>query len=94
MKSRMIYDFGRFLAMCICVIGPSITAYAQSTLQVNGRIKIEGGDVQGSRAVIYKNGVKERTITTDLNKFSVVMDVNANYIISFEKNGYVSKKLS
>ncbi|HQV51481.1 MAG: hypothetical protein IPI00_04575 [Flavobacteriales bacterium] len=94
MKNRVIYGVGRSLALFICAIGLSVTAYAQATLQVNGRIKIEGGDVQGSRAVVYKNGVKERTITTDLNKFSVVMDVNSTYIISFEKNGYVSKKLS
>jgi flagellar biosynthesis GTPase FlhF len=41
-----------------------------------------------------KDGVKERTITVDLNKFSLNLDLNANYIISFEKEGYVSKKLS
>jgi len=90
----VVYGIFRGLALLVLAIGLSVTAFSQSTLQVNGRIKIEDGDIQGSRAVVYKNGVKERTITTDLNKFSVVMDVNSIYIISVEKNGYVSKKFS
>ena len=94
MNCRSIYGVFRGLALVVLTMGLSVNAFSQKTLQVNGRIKIEGGDIQGSRAVVYKNGVKERTITTDLNKFSVVMDVNSSYIISFEKAGYVSKKLS
>lgn len=67
---------------------------AQNKFTVHGRLKIEGGDVEGARAVLYKNGEKERTITSSLNKFSLDLDLNANYIVSFEKEGYVSKKIS
>jgi hypothetical protein len=68
--------------------------FGQTRFTVNGRVKIEGADLSGARAVVMKNGVKERTITTNLNKFSLELDINADYIISFEKEGYVSKKLS
>lgn len=67
---------------------------AQARFKANGRLKIEGGDLAGARAVVYKNGVKERTLTTNLSKFALELDLNANYIVSFEKDGYVSKKLS
>jgi flagellar biosynthesis GTPase FlhF len=72
---------------------PSVLS-AQGKFTVNGRMKVEGSDLSGARAVVMKDGVKERTITVDLNKFSLNLDLNANYIISFEKEGYVSKKLS
>ncbi|MEZ4806401.1 MAG: hypothetical protein R2815_02875 [Flavobacteriales bacterium] len=77
------------LAFACCIVG-----FGQGKFTVNGRLKIEGGDMGGSRAVLYKNGEKERVITTNLNKFSLDLDLNANYLISFEKDGYVSKKIS
>jgi flagellar biosynthesis GTPase FlhF len=67
---------------------------AQGRFTVNGRLKIEGGDLSSSRMVVYKNGVKERTLSTGLNKFSLDLELNANYIVSFEKDGYVAKKVS
>jgi len=66
----------------------------QGKFKSNGRVKIEGGDIAGARAVVYKNGVKERTITTGLGKFALELDLNASYIVSFEKDGYVAKKIS
>lgn len=60
---------------------------------VNGRLKIDGGDLAGARVVVYKNGAKERTITTDLNRFRLDLALNSNYVLSFEKDGFVAKKL-
>lgn len=68
--------------------------FAQGKFTVNGRLKIEGGDLATTRAVVYKDGAKERTITSNLNKFSLDLDLNHNYVIAFEKDGYVSKKVS
>ena len=67
---------------------------AQGRFTVNGRVKVDGGDLAGARAVVYKDGVKERTITTGLSKFTLELQLNASYIVSFEKDGFVAKKLS
>lgn len=69
-------------------------ALGQGRFTVNGRMKVEGSDLSGARAVVYKNGVKERSITSNLSKFVMELELNANYIVSFEKDGYVAKKLS
>jgi len=76
--------------------GLAITSLAssQGPFQVNGRLKAEGSDLSGARAVVYKDGVKERVITTGLHKFSLELALNASYIIAFEKDGFVAKKLS
>lgn len=72
----------------------ALMSFGQGKFTINGRLKAEGGDLSGARAVVYKNGEKERTITSNLSKFSVELDLDANYVISFEKEGYVTKKLS
>lgn len=66
---------------------------AQSKFVINGRLKVDGGGLDGCRMVVYKNGEKDRTISTDLNKFSLELDLGANYVLSFEKSGFVTKKL-
>lgn len=81
------------LILLLLVLGP-FAAQAQGRFTVNGRMKIEGGDLSNTRAVVYKNGAKERTLTKDLNKFSLDLEIGHSYVISFEKDGYVSKKIS
>lgn len=82
------------MAMLIALLCGPINALAQGRFTVNGRMKVEGGSMEGARAVVYKDGAKERTITTSLAKFTLDLALNANYVISFERDGFVSKKLS
>ena len=84
---RLLFAFVTLVLLPTVMIG-------QTKFTVNGRVKIEGGDIEGSRVVVYKNGVKERTITAGLNKFSLDLEINQNYIMSFEKDGFVAKKIS
>ena len=67
---------------------------AQGRFVINGKLKVEGGGLDGCHLVVYKEGVKHRTLSTDLNRFSLELDLNSNYVLSFEKNGFVTKKLS
>jgi hypothetical protein len=83
----------RFLILALLWCAAQVVM-AQGRFTVNGRLKIDGGDLAGARAVVYKNGEKDRTITANLSKFALDLDLNANYVISFEKDGYVAKKLS
>lgn len=91
----MAYRTHQFRALFTCFLFLAGTlVLGQGKFTVNGRLKIEGSDLSGARAVIYKNGEKDRTVTTNLNKFSLELDLNENYVISFEKPGFVAKKLS
>lgn len=89
-RSRITWKSLLFLAVWCA---PAVL-FAQGKFTVNGRLKMEGGDLAGARVVVYKDGAKERTITNNLNKFSLDLDLNKNYVIAFEKDGYVSKKIS
>lgn len=81
-----------FLLLFVLAVPHALSAQGRFT--VNGRLKIEGADLGGTRAVVYKDGAKERTISNGLNKFSLDLEIGHSYVIAFEKDGYVSKKIS
>ena len=61
---------------------------------INGRVKIEGGSIDDTKVVVYRNGVKDRVVNNNLSKFALDLDLNQSYVLSFEKDGFVTKKLS
>lgn len=67
---------------------------AQGGFQINGRLKVDDGGLDGARVIVYKNGEKQRSISSGLSKFSLDLDLNADYILEFQKEGSVTKKLS
>ncbi len=67
---------------------------AQGGFTINGRVKVDGGSLDDTRLVVYKNGEKQRTVNNGLGKFSLDLDLNSDYVLSFEKEGFVTKKLS
>ncbi len=86
-----------YMLRLLVLVGAFFLAWqvqAQPKFTINGRLKIDGGDLDGARMVVYKNGVKERVTNSGMNKFSLELELNANYVLSFEKDGFVSKKLS
>lgn len=68
--------------------------HAQGVFTINGRLKVEGGGLDGAKLIVLKDGQKVRTLNNGLSKFSLDLDVNANYVLEFEKDGFVTKKLS
>ncbi len=66
---------------------------AQRAFTISGRLKVEGGGLDNARVVVYKNGEKDRVLTSGLGKFEMDLALNANYVLSFEKDGFVTKKL-
>lgn len=78
------------LLLALLVCGPAL---AQRNFTIMGRLKVEGGGLENTRMVIYKNGEKELTVNSGLGKFSVDLDFNTSYVLSFEKDGFVTKKL-
>jgi len=76
------------LALLLCA-----PVLAQRKFTLTGRVKVEAGGLENTRMVIYKNGEKERTVNAGLSKFTVDLDFNASYVLSFEKDGFVTKKL-
>lgn len=90
--ARPALRYMRLLTAALAFAGAA-SAMAQGKLTVSGKLRVDGGSLDGSRMVVYKDGEKQRTIT-DLKKFSLDLELGGNYILSFEKEGFVTKKLS
>lgn len=80
--------------LVLALLAFSCVSLAQGKFAINGRLKVEGAGLDGCRMVVLKDGQKHRTITSDLNRFSLELELNSSYILSFEKDGFVTKKLS
>ncbi len=67
----------------------------QGSLGIKGSVKVDRTAMQGAKLIVIKNGVKEKTYTSDAKgKFEFSIDLNAQYEIVVAKQGYYSKKLS
>jgi len=59
---------------------------------VEGRFKIDGGSAGGAKILVEKDGQQVKSIEGD-SKFEVGLDFQAIYVISFVKEGFVTKRL-
>ncbi len=85
----------QLFSAAIAVLALAATSFAQEgRFTINGRVKIDGGSIDGTKVVVYRNGVKDRVVNNNLSKFALDLDLNQNYVLSFEKDGFVTKKLS
>ena len=73
----------------------SNSAYSQGSLQSFVRVRVKKGNAEGSQIVLFKDGTKVGTFPTGRGgKFEVRLDYDADYIFSFEKTDFVTKKIN
>ena len=70
----------------------AFAASAQNGLILEGRFKVDGGSNNGAKIVVEKNGQRLQT-KEGTSRFEIELDFQAVYLVSFEKDGFVSKKL-
>lgn len=81
-------------ALSVLALAGALGVSAQGTFTVRGRVKVERGSDDGCKVVVYRDGEKQRVLTQDLNRISLDLDIGHTYLLSFEKEGFVTKKLS
>jgi len=91
--ASIIASIRSLLVATVVLFSAVAQAQGDGRFTVNGRLKIDGGDLSAARVVVYRDGVREKTLTTNLNRFSLDLALNSSYVLSFEKDGFVAKKL-
>ncbi|MDD2549193.1 MAG: hypothetical protein PHD00_03760, partial [Bacteroidales bacterium] len=82
-----------FLVAQFCLLSTAV--YAQSGLDVFGRLLARRSNAADATIVIIKDGVEEsRQPLSRGGRFDLSLKFDSDYILSFEKSGYVSKKIS
>ncbi len=83
----------RMLGILLMLSFASTVKAQQPFLEVPIKLKIDDGNVDNASIVIQKNGTVVKTLT-DLRKAKLELDFNTDYLITFSKPGYISKKIS
>jgi hypothetical protein len=92
-KSGLRYLVFLFVGLFLTLYSPSILA--QEKLVYEGKFIINKGNADGAKILIYKNGTFIGNCPIERGgRFELELDFDADYIISFEKPNYVTKKLS
>ncbi len=89
LNSAILWLFSFFL-----LLTPQfVSAQAQRFFKVVVTFKVDDGSVNGASAVVIKNGGSGITIPGQ-SRFDIDLDFNAEYVISFSKPGYITKKIA
>lgn len=72
----------------------STTAFAQQKLKAPVKLKIEDGDFEGVTVVIKNSTTGESNSLPGTSKFDLELKLNCEYVISFNKPGYITKKIA
>ncbi|HRG58395.1 MAG TPA: hypothetical protein PK323_05515 [Bacteroidia bacterium] len=66
---------------------------AQEPFKIYGKYMVNGGSVLGAKISIEKNGVRVKVLEQDKAKFEFPLEYDCDYVFSFMKDGYVTKKV-
>ncbi|MDD3893261.1 MAG: hypothetical protein PHE03_13265, partial [Bacteroidales bacterium] len=84
-----------FIATIFLTIISTTFIFAQGGLQVYGRIRINKGNTDNTQMIIIKDGSRVGSQQPGRGgKFDIKLEYDADYILSFEKQDYVTKKIS
>ena len=87
------FAFIVFLFLAYCQL--PIAAFSQNwTMKVDGRVLVNKVKLAGSIVTLYKNGVQEQQVITELDgAFFFKLPLNAEYILTVTKPGFITKKI-
>ncbi|HBX53638.1 MAG: hypothetical protein A2275_09670 [Bacteroidetes bacterium RIFOXYA12_FULL_35_11] len=93
--SKHLYGFIGCIVLTLCLI-LSNTSFAQKQkLLVSGKIAIDDGKPAGTVIKIEKDGTHWKNVSVGENgRFTIGLEYQFDYILSFEKKKYVTKKIS
>jgi hypothetical protein len=79
-----------FMLFVFFILG---TLKAQEPFKIYGKYMVNGGSVIGAKISIEKNGVTVKVLDQEKSKFEFPLEYDCDYIFSFIKEGYVTKKV-
>lgn len=84
---------GLFLTIFMFIYGDSI-AQTKKTLTINAKFKIDGGgNLSDAYMVLQRDGQSIETLPGQ-SSYNLNLEIGADYILSFNKPGYITKKIN
>ena len=92
-KRIHLVPVGVFLTIFMFICGVS-TAQTKKTLTINAKFKIDGGgSLSDAYMVLQRDGQSIETLPGQ-SAYTLNLEIGADYILSFNKPGYITKKIN
>lgn len=82
----------RLVLLSILVIASTHALAQKSEFIISGRFKIDGSSMSDSKIIVEKNGRQVKSLDGS-SKFEIALEFQSIYVISFVKEGFVTKRL-
>ena len=80
---------------CALILSIPTIAFSQDKVTAHVRLILRKSKADDAKIVLYKDGkLTEAKPVQRAGKFKVDLDYGADYVLSFEKSGYVTKKIA
>ncbi|MCF8257256.1 MAG: hypothetical protein K9J06_06865, partial [Flavobacteriales bacterium] len=84
-----------FATLILLAVGLATAVGQNRHVAISGGVKEARKNLEGVKITLSKDGRTDKSFSTPSSgKFSIPIDVNAQYIIEFYKTGYVTKRIS
>lgn len=87
------YLFIKALILNLCLIGAISKVSAQEPFKIYGKFIVQSGAVSDTKVTIEKNGVRVKVVENGGSKFEFPLEYDCEYVFSFSKDGYITKKV-
>ncbi len=88
MRASINRAIGGGLAMALCAL-----AFGASPLRLDGILIVKGLPLDGARVIVLTKDGEAQVLTEGLSHFTLNLDLQKDYLVSFERSGCVSKQL-
>jgi hypothetical protein len=75
------------------VMAVSALAFGTAQLQLDGLLIVKGLPLEGSQVIVITREGEAQVLTKGLSRFTLHLDLQKDYLVSFERPGCVSKQL-
>lgn len=92
-KRIHLVPLGVFLTIFMFIHGVS-TAQTKKTLTINAKFKIDGGGSLGDAYMVLQRDGQSIETLPGQSSYTLNLEIGADYILSFNKPGYITKKIN
>lgn len=87
---RRVRLFPFLLAFLTFAHSPEVAA---NVLRLNGMLVVKGKSMDGARVIVVAHDQAPKVITQNLTRFNLTLELQKEYLLSFERPGCMSKQL-
>lgn len=93
MKRIVTHSLLSAVLTSLCLMPLIVHANGPQVLQLDGKVRTKDISFEGVRMVVERNGITLQTVTENLKRFQLQLDLQQDYVLTFHREGCLSKSV-